>query len=190
MTKNRDKPLITRAVDTALVLLAGIIIVGGGLTWLVVSNADTKSSDTQEPSITPIQTCYSSGISASDLVAYTNSERAKANLPLLSENTSLDKAAALHAADMTSLHYYAHKSPSGFEPWHWYGVAGYNYSYAGENIAEGYQTAATVVEAWMHSPEHKANILNPKYTEVGFAVTCGVTDRETTLTVAEYGSPK
>jgi uncharacterized protein YkwD len=46
-------------------------------------------------------------------------------------------------------------------------AAGYRWSVAGENIATGFATPASVMNAWMHSPDHRANILNPAYTDIG-----------------------
>ena len=46
-------------------------------------------------------------------------------------------------------------------------AVGYNYAWLGENIAFNYPDAPSVVNAWMNSPEHRANILNPNYTDIG-----------------------
>jgi len=105
-------------------------------------------------------------------------------------NEELNQAAFLKARDMFANNYWAHTSPSGVSPWKWLGDAGYNYDVAGENLAKNYPTADATVSAWMNSETHKANILNNKYQDIGFAVVDGMLDgRDTTLVVAYYGTP-
>lgn len=131
-----------------------------------------------------------SDVSASDLVTDTNVEREKASLPDVKLNDQLTSAAFAKAKDMFANNYWAHVSPSGVTPWKWIGDAGYNYNVAGENLAKNYPTAQATVNAWMGSTTHRANILNQKYQDVGFAVVDGLLDgRNTTLVVAYYGAP-
>ena len=131
-----------------------------------------------------------SSISASDLLADTNAQREKSSLPDLKVNNELSSAAFMKAKDMFANNYWAHTSPSGVTPWKWLGDAGYNYDVAGENLAKNYPTAQATVDAWMASPTHRANIMNNKYQDIGFAVVDGVLDgRNTTLVVAYYGAP-
>lgn len=131
-----------------------------------------------------------SNISATDLLADTNVERAKSSLPALKVNDELSSAAFMKAKDMFANNYWAHTSPSGVTPWKWVGDAGYNYDVAGENLAKNYPTAQATVDAWMNSTTHRANILNTKYQDVGLAVVDGILDgRDTTLVVAYYGTP-
>ena len=131
-----------------------------------------------------------SSISASDLLTDTNTERATSSLPGLTLNPALSQAAFLKAQDMFANNYWAHTSPSGTTPWKWLGDAGYNYDVAGENLAKNYPTADATIAAWMNSETHRANILNAKYQEVGFAVVDGILEgRNTTLVVAYYGAP-
>lgn len=131
-----------------------------------------------------------SNISASDLLADTNVARAQSSLPGLKPNDKLNNAAFAKAQDMFANNYWAHTSPTGVTPWKWIGDAGYNYDVAGENLAKNYPTAQETVDAWMASPTHRANILNAKYQDIGFAVVDGTLDgRPTTLVVAYYGAP-
>jgi len=131
-----------------------------------------------------------SNISASDLVADTNTQREKSSLSDLRVNDELTAAAFAKAKDMFANNYWAHVSPSGVTPWKWVGDAGYNYDVAGENLAKNYPTAQATVDAWMASPTHRANIMNNKYQDVGLAVVEGILDgRDTTLIVAYYGAP-
>lgn len=130
-------------------------------------------------------------VDATQLLAETNNARAKAGLPALTVNEDLNRAAALKAQDMITNDYWSHNSPTGISPWKWLTDVGYNYSVAGENLAKNYPNAAATVDAWMDSESHRQNILNQKYTDVGFAVTEGVLgEQDTTLVVAYYGSPQ
>jgi hypothetical protein len=86
---------------------------------------------------------------------------------------------------MFSRDYWAHFAPDGTSPWTFIKAQGYNYIYAGENLARGYYTAADVVNAWMESPEHRQNVLSPKYQNVGFAVSTGKLSGEDTVLIVE-----
>lgn len=133
----------------------------------------------------------SASISAQDLLNLTNQQRAAAGVGPLSLNAALSNAAAGKAEDMFTNNYWAHISPSGVTPWDFIRGAGYNYSYAGENLARGYTTTQDVISAWMASPEHRANVLSPNYTDVGFAIAQGnlTGDTGTILVVEEFGKP-
>lgn len=131
-----------------------------------------------------------SNVTVSELLTDTNTERATEGLPALQVNEALSDAAFLKARDMFDNNYWAHTSPSGTTPWKWLGDGGYNYDIAGENLAKNYPTSSATVDAWMNSATHRANIMNGKYQDVGFAVVDGLLDgRDTTLVVAYYGSP-
>lgn len=131
-----------------------------------------------------------SSIQTSDLLIDTNDEREAEGLADLQLNDSLSQAAQLKAQDMFEAQYWAHVSPSGVEPWKWFGDVGYVYSVAGENLAKNYPTSQATVDAWMNSETHRANILNGSFKEVGFAVMDGyLNDESTTLVVALYAAP-
>jgi len=130
-------------------------------------------------------------ISVDELLASTNKERIKDGLEPLQVDNRLTKAATEKAQDMLANGYWAHTSPSGVEPWSWMKNAHYSYSYAGENLAKNFSTANGVVNAWMHSEDHRDNILNTHYRDVGFGVVEGKLDgQKTTLVVAMYGAPR
>jgi len=133
---------------------------------------------------------YATDITPDGLFVETNQERADYGLPPLRLDAQLDDSASMKAANMFALDYWAHVSPTGIQPWYWFTKAGYNYSYAGENLAMNFDTTDGVMQGWMNSPGHKANILNVHYVDVGFAVENGtLVGQETTLVVAHYGSP-
>ncbi|WP_231510397.1 CAP domain-containing protein [Fischerella sp. PCC 9605] len=97
----------------------------------------------------------------------TNQERAKAGLQPLKGNAELDYAADKYAEDMSERGVLSHTGPDGSQPWDRAKAVGYEAQTMGENIAAGQKTPEQVVQAWMNSPGHRANILNPNYTELG-----------------------
>lgn len=132
---------------------------------------------------------YSSDISPERIIELTNSQRAAAGLSPLKENLILSEAAKRKAGDMFAFNYWAHVSPSGRDPWAFFKEAGYNYIYAGENLARDFRDPDSVVAAWMNSPTHKENLLSEKYQEIGVAVVDGsLQGIETTLVVQLFGS--
>lgn len=132
---------------------------------------------------------YATDIRVEQLLADTNARRAEAGLSQLSLNGTLSQAAAGKAADMFANNYWAHNSPQGKTPWDFIVGAGYHYTLAGENLAKNFDTSGGVVDAWMASPSHRANVLKPGYQEVGFAVVNGTLNGEqTTLVVQMFGA--
>lgn len=130
----------------------------------------------------------SANISSDEMLALVNKERQNRGLSSLHMDGQLSYAASLKAQDMFANDYWAHTSPSGISPWVFIKTAGYEYLYAGENLARGFTTSNDVVKAWMDSPSHKDNILSPNYDEIGFAVSTGnLTGEETVLVVEMFG---
>ena len=133
---------------------------------------------------------YASNISIGDVLQQTNQQRLNAGLPPLQLNDKLNQAAAGKASDMFGQDYWAHISPSGIPPWTFIKNAGYRYTVAGENLARDFDTTGPMVDAWMASPTHKANVVHRKYTETGIAVANGrLGGIETTLVVQMFGTP-
>ncbi|MEU6673524.1 CAP domain-containing protein [Streptomyces sp. NPDC046925] len=97
----------------------------------------------------------------------TNAERTAAGLGPLSPDPLLTVAAQNHSADMIARAFYAHTSPDGGQPWDRASAAGSTHRSIGENIACGQRTPAEVVDGWMNSPGHRANILKPSFTHLG-----------------------
>jgi uncharacterized protein YkwD len=107
--------------------------------------------------------------SEESMIADMNRERASHGLAPLRMNVQLALAAGDRANDMIAKHYFSHVAPDGRLPWYWIEKRGYDYTEVGENLAVGYR-GATVVNGWMHSPEHRENVLKPEFTEVGIAI--------------------
>ena len=101
------------------------------------------------------------------VVDLVNKERAAAGLPALKVNTKLAGVAEKKAEDLRDKNYFAHQSPTYGSPFDMMKQFGISYTSAGENIAKGQKTPADVMNGWMNSPGHKANILNSSYTEIG-----------------------
>lgn len=120
----------------------------------------------------------------------TNQKRAEAQLPTLTINPLLQKAAEMKAQDMAKNGYFAHVSPEGKTPWHWIELAGYKYQYAGENLAVNFRDSEDVTAAWLNSPTHRANIVKGKYTEMGTGVARGLYKGKNTVFVVQvYANP-
>lgn len=131
----------------------------------------------------------SSNISQQRVIELTNIERQKKGLGTVKENAQLNAAAAAKAQNMFEENYWAHYSPSGKDPWGFIQKAGYKFAYAGENLARNFATSDEVVQAWMDSPTHRANLLNGRYQDIGIAVAQGTLNgQETTLVVQEFGT--
>lgn len=133
---------------------------------------------------------YSSEITPERIIELTNEERKKSGLDPLRVNDLLSEAAQMKAGDMFAFDYWAHKSPSGREPWSFFKEVNYDYRVAGENLARDFSEPGAVVTAWMKSPTHKENILNDKFREIGVAVVDGTLGGiRTTLVVQFFGTP-
>lgn len=172
---NQYRPHLARPLGIAIVL--AVALLAQFSYGLAVTGRVSVLSDTAT-------------IKTADLLAETNKQRTAEGLADVQLNDVLSQAAFLKAQDMYEAQYWAHTSPSGVQPWKWFGDVGYNYSFAGENLAKNYPTARATVDAWMNSETHRANLLSDKYVDVGFAVVEGVLENEnTTLVVALYGAP-
>ncbi len=125
------------------------------------------------------------------VIQFTNSHRAAQGFSALSENTLLNNAATLKAQDMFSGQYFAHVGPDGKEPSDWVKQVGYDFKNTGENLAQGnFESDQVLVQGWMDSPGHRANILKPEFTEIGVGVVKGMYEgRETWHAVQVFGKP-
>lgn len=127
-------------------------------------------------------------ISPAELVELTNVRREDRDLTTLSVDPRLTAAAQLKADDMAEEGYFAHTSPDGTEPWHWFNEAGYDYQYAGENLAVNFSESHQVDQAWMDSPSHKRNIVNERFEDIGIATAEGEHEGvEATFVVQLFG---
>lgn len=127
---------------------------------------------------------------SSVLVELTNVDRSSQGLATLKVSPLLTEVAEAKAQDMATKGYFAHTSPEGLSPWHWFQEKGYAFSYAGENLAIDFSESADVQRAWMNSPTHRANIVGTRFTEIGIAVQNGTYQgRPATFVVQVFGTP-
>jgi len=127
----------------------------------------------------------------SKVIEETNKQRVENGLVALTENKLLYQVAAAKANDMFKNQYFEHTSPSGVDPGTLVSSYGYEYIITGENLILGnFKSEAEMVQDWMNSPGHRANILNTSYTEIGEAVVKGTYEGETVwIAVQEFGLP-
>lgn len=128
-----------------------------------------------------------------NIITEINKIRVNYGLDPLVENPKLDIAALLKAQDMIEKDYFNHYSPEGKAPWDWIASAKYDYKYAGENLALNFFNDQETVQAWLNSPSHKENILNPNYKETGVAILSGstsTTKESRTVVVQMFGAEK
>lgn len=104
------------------------------------------------------------------VVALVNKERAAAGCGPLTEDAQLEDAARAHSDDMAARAFFDHTNPDGADPGQRITAAGYRWSTYGENIAMGQQTPQAVMDSWMNSPGHRANILNCSFKNMGVGV--------------------
>ena len=114
-------------------------------------------------------------ITARSVLDSMNEYRAKSGLAPLREDPRLDLAARDRMRDMEDLGYWSHESPDGRSPFLVLGPHGYTFRYAGENLAAGFETTEVLVESWMESEGHRANILSMDFDDCGIAIIDGST---------------
>lgn len=109
----------------------------------------------------------------------------------LAWNTLLANAGAAHSQDMAAMNYFSHTGSDGSSPSQRIDAAGYAWSSIGENIAAGQRSVNEVVDGWIASPGHCANIMNPGFVEVGVACVPGTaTDAYPTYWTMELARPR
>ncbi|SNR51195.1 CAP domain-containing protein [Actinomadura mexicana] len=104
---------------------------------------------------------------AAEVVSLTNAHRAAHGLRPLADDATLTAAAQAYSEDMAARRFYSHTSPEGTQPWDRARAAGSTHLGIGENIACGQRSPAEVVQGWMDSPGHRANILKPDFSYIG-----------------------
>lgn len=168
---NDHQPHFLRREKMAVVLL---LLIVGELVFLGSIFFVFKSSD------------FIATVLPKVLIAVTNEERLKNAARTLSQSHLLVKAAKLKADDMARRGYFSHQTPEGNPPWVFLDRAGYAYSFAGENLAVNFLDSKDVVDAWLASDSHRANLLSGNYTEIGIATSEGVYQGKKTTFVVEF----
>ncbi|KOS68441.1 hypothetical protein AEA09_07655 [Lysinibacillus contaminans] len=135
------------------------------------NNSQKNNSNTTAPTTTtttqPSTNATDVNAFEQEVVKLTNAERTKAGLAPFQTDEKLMAAAREKSQDMQSKNYFSHTSPTFGSPFDRMKALGISYKSAGENIAKGQRTPQEVVQAWMDSPGHRANILNADFTHIG-----------------------
>jgi hypothetical protein len=161
-----------------LIFFLAVILATEGF---LVSNLIARQSDQQ----------FLAAVVPAEIISLTNTERADNSVGNLKEDALLDSAAQAKANDMAQSGYFAHVGPDGKTPWQWISASGYQYQYAGENLAVRFIDSSDVVNAWMASPTHRANMVKPVYTQIGVGVAEGIYQGQPATYVVQYfGTPK
>ena len=136
---------------------------------------------------------YATDVSTTQLLDDTNAQRQADHERSLQLNNDLTEAAQTKANDMAKRNYWSHDTPDGRTPWTFISNAGYQFQAAGENLAYGFNSSNAITNGWMNSAEHRANILNKVFTDVGFGI-ANAPDYQgsgpETIVVAMYGQPE
>ncbi len=129
-------------------------------------------------------------IDATDVMSRINEQRTQRFIPALTTNSRLISAASSKAKDMLARSYFAHVDPDGNYVWPKIVAAGYSpYTNLGENLAMDFSDAGAVVTAWMNSPTHRANIVNPTFEDQGLSSVAGIYEpnHDTIMLVSLFG---
>jgi uncharacterized protein YkwD len=136
-----------------------------GNTNYTLNLADVTPAPTPTPTPTPAPAPMSDFVQR--VLDLTNQFRAQNGVAPLQLNVELNAAALNHSTDMALRDYFSHTGSDGSSAGDRMRQAGYVSNAWGENIAAGYATPEQVVQGWINSPGHRANMLNPSYTELG-----------------------
>lgn len=155
---------------------------------LHVNNAVPSKSATKSPKASASGSVSGAGSpQAAQVVTLTNQERATAGCKPLTVNATLTTVAQAHSVDMAKNNYFDHNSKDGKTPFDRMSKAGYGYRMAAENIAMGQPTPAAVMDAWMNSAGHKANILNCGLKQIGIGY--ALNGNGTPYWTQDFGTP-
>lgn len=106
----------------------------------------------------------------------------------LNWNPLLERSAQLHTDDMAKYHYFSHTGRDGSQPWDRMSRVGYQYSYAGENLASASNDPYQILQLWKESPSHCRLLLDSHFIEAGIG--CTMTDRNAYLWALNLATPK
>lgn len=140
-----------------------------GLSELIEANPQIKNPDLIYPNqVINIPEQDTSVLNyEKEVVRLVNKERSSRGLPSLTLDWQLSRVARYKSQDMHDKKYFSHTSPTYGSPFDMIKAFGISYKAAGENIAKGQRTPQEVVNAWMNSSGHRANILNASFTRIG-----------------------
>jgi len=155
MNKNKNKNLQAKgSVYVEAISLVALILFS---LFIIVSNASAT---------------LASEISEDNILGLINKERTYRGIPSLEVRDELREASINKSKDMITRNYFDHYA-FGLTPWDFITNSGYDYLYAGENLAMDFDTSEGMVSSWMKSSAHRNNILNPEFDETGIGVVKG-----------------
>lgn len=162
---------------------------GGGLFTTTGSGTPSEVADTLTLRFPGCSEPASGRAWRDQVLQLVNQERTSRGLGRVTRNTTLEDQATQYACEMITYDFFAHDNPvTGSDLADRADEFGYDYWTIGENLAAGQSTPAAVVEDWMDSPDHRANILNPAFTELGVGVRVG--GQYGYYWVQEFGRPQ
>ncbi|MFH1207341.1 MAG: CAP domain-containing protein [Patescibacteria group bacterium] len=129
--------------------------------------------------------CHAAALSPASIITAINQEREKNNLTSLITEEHLMQSVNSKLADMAAQKYFDHISPTGDMPWDFLDAAGYPYRASGENLAQDYFNTSSLINAWLQSDTHRANMLSTVFKDIGVAI--GTVDGHTVI-VASFGA--
>jgi uncharacterized protein YkwD len=161
MANDYSTPL-SKKIIALLVMITILFVVVGVLavSWIRSQKFNQVIENTPPISLAPPK------LDADKIEVLVNDERAKNGLAPLAHSDLLRTSACAKLDDMVTNNYWSHVSPNGTQPWYFFTVVGYTYTYAGENLAYGQNTESALITDWMNSQTHKDNILG-NYAESG-----------------------
>jgi uncharacterized protein YkwD len=157
-----------------------------GTATTTTATTSSSSRTTSQPAPTTSQP--TAGSFTDQVVSLTNAQRLANGCKALTVNGTLTAVAQAHSQDMATRDYFDHVDPEGRSPFDRMTAAGYQFSSAAENIAAGQPTPAAVLDAWMNSAGHRANILNCSLTQIGVGYATG--GRYGTYWTQDFGTPR
>lgn len=149
-----------------------------------------EAAQTSRPPEPPLP--YDDTIVEENVLRAVNRERYEAGLGALRPDERLEGAAQAKAVDEVTRGYFAHQDPDGKPAWPLVASYGYDYEDAGENLARSFDSLDEMVDAWMESPSHRKNILDPRFEDLGVGIAVGRAEgRERSVYVVTlFGNPK
>jgi uncharacterized protein YkwD len=155
-----------------IVVVVILVALGGALAYVTThKSAPSKTTSAPPtPPAVPIAKQPSVQLDTSEIHSQINLQRTKAGLKALVVNDKLVDSANAKCEDMKKNNYFTHTSPSGVAYTSFIKKSISNPKLTGENLGAGYTDINQLINDWMQSAEHKANILNPKFTAEGIAV--------------------
>ena len=162
MNRNKYRTTSQKVKRLIALTLGFLVVIAGFLSYQILEPSWSGSALVSAAEINTIR---------DSITLKVNHARIQNDQPQLIQNIQLQNAAQAKADNMVKEGYFSHVRPDGYKWSNFIDSSGYNYRYAGENLAKGYTSVDAMVISWMNSESHKENILNKDYidTGVGFA---------------------